>query len=490
MTPAVKPKQTGWPRPAPWASLAAWIGELPHTRASCLLGGAVLVVYMATASLFGPVNGDTYAAAVSSWRLATEGHLYIDGINLPFAVPFQVETTGGTVTDRQPGVIFVAVPAYWLAGLAGVGQFSLAPAALSSAVVTALSIMVLYNLFLRLVEPLQAFSGAAVAAFATASWSISADSLWPHGPDQLWLGAALLYSANSQYFRSGLGFAVAIITRPVTAVMPLTVGVYRSLTQRHWYPAVAMGAASSCGLVMLVLYNKSVFESYSVTGGYPSTFVNNIAAISGTEYGLNILGTLVSLPRGLLVGSPFLIMLLPGLRRAWRSSPHWVRSAALSGLVYSLLHLRMNRFSGGHAFYGYRYPLEPLMMAAPLLIISWTEWVRIRPNRQRVFGGLVAVSLFIQWLGAGSWANSSPETDFWRDCTACEAVALGGLPAIFVGLSLVCGYVLWLLHSPSGHAEELGLGLCTYESSSDPSTGAGGDSDAAKGTCTHVGLDG
>jgi hypothetical protein len=61
------------------------------------------------------------------------------------------------------------------------------------------------------------------------------------------------------------------------------------------------------------------------------------------------------------------------------------------------VHARLNRASGGLAF-NYRYPLEPLVMMAPLLALGAVAWVRRgATTRLLVFAG-AAVSVFLQAL--------------------------------------------------------------------------------------------
>ena len=91
------------------------------------------------------------------------------------------------------------------------------------------------------------------------------------------------------------------------------------------------------------------------------------------------------LSRGLFVWSPFVLILLLGVRTGWRAAPSWARGAAVGGLIYFLIQMKANRYSGGGGFTGYRYPLEPLMAAAPLLVYVFREWVTVNRLRQRVF---------------------------------------------------------------------------------------------------------
>lgn len=123
-------------------------------------------------------------------------------------------------------------------------------------------------------------------------------------------------------------------------------------------------------------YNAAVFGSPSITGGYSDSFATRAASFDLVNYFGNVALALVHPVRGLFVYSPFLIFLIPGLPAAWRKAPGWVQGSAIGGVLYLLFQLKANRYSGGDSFWGYRYPLEALAAAGPLLLLSYTEWIR------------------------------------------------------------------------------------------------------------------
>ena len=151
---------------------------------------------------------------------------------------------------------------------------------------------------------------------------------------------------------------------------------------------------------MLVGYNAVVYGEPSVSGGYTEIFVDNATSLDMVSYLRNLALALLSPTRGLLMWSPFLIILLPGLGAAWRSAPSWVRGGALGGLLYLLVQLKANRYSGGSGFATYRYPLEAVTAAAPLLFLSYTKWVARRPTAVRAFVVAVGISIGAQALYA------------------------------------------------------------------------------------------
>ena len=117
-------------------------------------------------------------------------------------------------------------------------------------------------------------------------------------------------------------------------------------------------------------YNRWAFGSFSISGGYASTFRDNITGQSPLDYLGNVVDMAVSPQNGMLFWSPVILVCLIGMWHSWstrrRTGPG---GAPCAGLVYLLVHLRLNRASGGLP-YDYRYPLEGLVLAAPALALG------------------------------------------------------------------------------------------------------------------------
>ncbi len=70
-------------------------------------------------------------------------------------------------------------------------------------------------------------------------------------------------------------------------------------------------------------------------------------------------------------------------------------------MLHLLVRLKANRYSGGSGFWGYRYPLEALAAAAPLLLLAYTEWVQRQSKLiRKVFRWLVLASILLTATGA------------------------------------------------------------------------------------------
>jgi hypothetical protein len=68
----------------------------------------------------------------------------------------------------------------------------------------------------------------------------------------------------------------------------------------------------------------------------------------------------------------------------------------VGGLLYLLVQLKANRFSGGEFFFSYRYPLEALTAAAPLLALAYAGWVAHRRSINLLFFMALAISIVFQ----------------------------------------------------------------------------------------------
>jgi hypothetical protein len=160
---------------------------------------------------------------------------------------------------------------------------------------------------------------------------------------------------------------------------------------------VLIGLGSAIGFGVLLLYNQAVLDTWSpAPPSYGEAFVDRAGRQSILGYAGDVLGLFFHPKYSLFVFSPFLLFTIPGLRTAWRAAPVWVKSAATGGIVYILIHLRLNRFWGGLAF-NYRYALELLIVLSPLLFLSWQAWYSgASPFGRRLFWYSVVASAGIQ----------------------------------------------------------------------------------------------
>jgi hypothetical protein len=352
------------------------------------------------------MSADPAAVTPSAWQLAHFGTPRLPSSVEPFGyhndwlIP---SGSGHVVSNRQPGLVWLASPFYWVMSGAGIGN--VVPAGIAAALLGGAAMATLALVARRLVPAKTSVAVGLLAGVATTTWSVSGTALWPHGPDQLFLAASMEALAAGAAGCAGLAFAAAILTRPPLAIVAAVTGVWQSWTRRSWRPALEIGAISSVALFGLLRYSHTFWRGgldsqYAAAGGgFVRPFFGLGPAALG-NFALNIVGTLIAPSRGILWGAPFLVVLLPGLRSAWRTAPQWARAAAIGGALYLLVQLKGNRFSGGDRFWSYRYPLEALTLAAPLLIIAWRDWVSRTPRRRATFFALAVIAVSLQAIGA------------------------------------------------------------------------------------------
>jgi alpha-1,2-mannosyltransferase len=167
---------------------------------------------------------------------------------------------------------------------------------------------------------------------------------------------------------------------------------------------VFVGAGSSLGLGALVLHARALFDQWLPIGGRDVRaipFVGGAPSVVGeTPRPLweNIPLVLGHPHRGILLYSPVLLILLPGIRAGWRAAQDWVRWAALAGVLAMIVQLLSNpgSFHGGDDFFGYRLPLEMLTLSTPLLALSAEHWVLPRwlATRMLVLTGVATLLIF------------------------------------------------------------------------------------------------
>lgn len=402
------------------------VGDLSRSgsvRLFMLVFAPLVLLYLGTATWSLPYHIDPASNVFTAWELGEHGDVLLEQ-HEALATDDYFGTIGWIVPAGEsaaslypPGTAFLAAPLYavWsgeamtqvVTGANNVEAAAveipippLAPAAIVASTVTAIAVGLLALTFRQLVGGRTALIAAYVAGLGTGLWSIAADALWQHGPSIMWIAGGLMLSANYQA-ASGFAFGAAILTRPHTALIAAGNGLAQAWECRSWRPAIRVGLGSATGLGLLIWFNNAVFGSPSVAGGYGDRFAERMASLDLLDYAGNILLVFVHPLRGLLVFSPFLILLIPGLRAAWQAAPGWVRGSAIGGLLYLLLQLKAEGYSGGSSFWGYRYPLETLAAAAPLLLLAYTEWVERQSELiRKLFRWLLIASVLLTAAGA------------------------------------------------------------------------------------------
>jgi alpha-1,2-mannosyltransferase len=242
-----------------------------------------------------------------------------------------------------------------------------------------------------------------VLAFGTATWSVSADTLWPHGPDQFFLAATMLLLSRNRRVLAACAAACAVFVRAHLAAVSLVFGVWLAIRERSVKPLIVFGAPALVALGLLSLYNHVEFHTWQLQGAYP--YINgDISTLNGVggqaNIPVNLLGALFSLNRGLVIWCPVAVVLATRIRPAWRRAPDWVRLSAVGGLLYMLIQLKLNYFSGGSRFWSYRLTIEPLTLSMPLLAYAAAELRSSRPWLRRTALAATLYGVGTQAIGA------------------------------------------------------------------------------------------
>ena len=408
-----------------------------RTVAAWLFYGTLLV-YVLTAA-YRQQSIDTISTYIPAWQLATHGNLTVDH----FADPqlWFVHSHGRLVSNRFPGAVLFATPFYFLLDhsdrpLPLVGN-------LAAATATAAAVTALFLLLSRMANRRTALAGALLVAFGTPTWAVSGHALWTHGPAQLCLLLALLALASGHPLLAGLALGGAVLTRPHLVLVAAAVALALTWRHRSVRPALPLALGSGAGVIALLIYNRLLYGGWTVLGAYSSpaagagtsTVRSGLGGVGPVAFLQNIAGALVSPGRGVLVLTPFVLLLLPGLPAAWRSSPSWARQAAGGGLLYLAAQLWWDDFWGGYGFFSYRLPLETLTLAAPVLLLAYQGWTAQRPWRRRSFTALVAVSVGFQALGVTVPSNGWQPASVWTTFAPLSVWSTAGLGWVVVPLA-------------------------------------------------------
>ena len=258
----------------------------------------------------------------------------------------------------------------------------------------------------RVVAGRTALGAALLIGLGTGNWTVSADGAWTHGLTLLMLSLGLVAFSRERPAWAGLAMAGAIFSRPQTVVAPAVMGLWTGIRQRRFRVVAVVAATSALGVVGLLAWYVGILGEWLPRSRYVTSVATGAASVGGTGGLLGIwrwLGSvglwLVSPTRGIFVFSPFLLLLVPSLRQAWRCAPDWVRSSAAAALVYVVVQSRGNVWHGGGNYFGYRLQLEALTLAWPLLAIGYERWVLATERRRTTFAVLAMASVVVFAIG-------------------------------------------------------------------------------------------
>ena len=410
-------------------------------RAPWLLFGVSFLVYAATAAR-GLVSLDVRTAYIASWRIASSGVPWIEGLVLPdidthpFREVWVLEAANGhTVIGRSPGVVASGLPGYWLFGSDGPTN---TPGALTAALLTAAAVTLMFLALRVHLAQRHALLCAAVFGFATPVWSIAANGLWPHTLTVLGIAGMAWAAARDRWWLVGLFGGVVVWGRLHAAIVVAVLGLLVGIWRRQPGIVAKVGVVSVASLVPMSLWTRWMYGDWNPMSSYDTSVFTGYAQDNRLSV-VNHLGFWVSPDRGLFVWTPVVLLLLPALVRSWRSLPDWSRALAMGGLAYTLVQLTFNRFSGGDNFYGYRLGLELLAAATPALALSS---LALGSLARRLMGPVLGLQLLVVALGASIESFFVAADDVWTRNAFVNALALApGIIGPLVVLFMVGGWL-------------------------------------------------
>ncbi|HTI95950.1 MAG TPA: hypothetical protein VL425_05495 [Rudaea sp.] len=250
-------------------------------------------------------------------------------------------------------------------------------------------------------------------AFGTDTWMISSQALWQHGTGELLIALALLLVLSpASRFRTGLLGAVCVLmaaNRPPDALVAAAIGIF--VVCRSWRSATWLVAGAVVPLAAVLYYNVAFIGLFA--GGYglvrpPRNFFQHDWS--------GLAGLLLSPTRGLLVFSPFLILVPAGLARRLRSPGSRALAVAFGAAVAAQIVLYAMVDWRAGVCWGPRYMTDILPILAWMVAPAAPA---LRPFARGMFVLAIAVSVCVQAVGA-----------FWYTKTSDALIYAGTSPSM------------------------------------------------------------
>jgi hypothetical protein len=115
-----------------------------------------------------------------------------------------------------------------------------------------------------------------------------------------------------------------------------------------------------------------------------------------------------------------------------------VHVAALGGLAYYAIQMKISYFSGGDRFWSYRVVLESLTLLTPLLAFAARDVLRRRPVVTRLAGAAAVYGVGTQAVGAIFYAPDIYHYNPWWHSKLAEELVSGGTgPRVIVAMTVI-----------------------------------------------------
>lgn len=281
---------------------------------------------------------------------------------------------------------------------------------ISAAAIGAASAGLLFVLLRRKLAAGRALLLAAGYALGTGTWAISSQALWQHGTAELLLVLGLLAVTREPEPRTiaaGLASGLLIANRPPDVLLAGALLAFLAWRLRRR----ALPAFLAAGVVLLPVLAYNVLFFHSVWGGYGAIGLAHPGhPFYSHALAAGVAGLLVSPARGLLVFSPFLLLLVLGPWRRGLEPPDRVLAFSLAAGValQVLFYARTDWRAGG--CYGNRFLLDTLPALLWLLALVVR---RLGHASLAALAALIAVSVAIQGIGAFCYPGGHSDDLFY-----------------------------------------------------------------------------
>jgi len=376
--------------------------RIRHLAACLLLGVVSFAVYNANMRSIGA--GDNYPARylpLSLWKYTTlsldpVADLVAQGHRLPSKpgeigkAGWVVRGTDGRLFSLYPIVTPLLVAPLYLPAALYLSYWDWAPAHVDSvarimeklvaSLVASASVMLIYLLLLRQCSGRMAMGLALAYAFGTSTWVISSQALWMHGVAQLLVTCALWIATSERCtprraWAYGLVCSLIACNRQPDTWLALGFAAYALVWARGHYRLFLAGALPPA--LLTLAYNLWWVGSYM--GGYYVFVLNHSTDASWLGLPEGVAALLFSPVYGLLVFSPFLLLLPLRGSAIWRLS-RWrllamvmVAAVVLQILFYAAAHW-IQGISWGSRFLTDMLPI--LVWLLPPALLGLSAWGR------------------------------------------------------------------------------------------------------------------
>jgi hypothetical protein len=325
--------------------------------AATLIALAAAVAYISVPVLHRSTDTDPQLFTAESW--VVQGDASID--EYPPGQSNEVVVHGHRYSAYPLGLGVISAPALTPFVISGATvrdiAFSAAFGRLFALLLAAVSVAFVYLACVRVTRPGAALAATIGYAFGTGTWAVSSQELTQHPAAQLWVAVAiwLLAAGGRAAPRAGLAMGLAILTRPLVLIL----GIAGALSARRIGGSRALARYVAWGLpaaAFLAAYNVISFGSpLGVLYGEPIPWELPPPGLAGT---------LVSPSRGLFVFSPFLLLAVVGVWRAWRvplgdAATALVRELSIGAIGSWIAYASVTWWWAGWS-YGNRYLLDAM----------------------------------------------------------------------------------------------------------------------------------